>query len=64
MTKRIKSIFLLTVLCLSMVISLAGCGTSVIHVSNAGGSGGFGTNMGIYAYVACPRCGGSGKLNY
>jgi len=28
MTKRIKSIFLLTVLCLSMVISLAGCGTS------------------------------------
>lgn len=64
MTKRIKSIFLLVVLCLSMVISLAGCGTSDHTCLKCGGSGRVRDEYGYYAYVACPRCGGSGKLNY
>lgn len=51
MTKRIKSIFLLTVLCLSMVISLAGCGTSDHTCLKCGG---FGTNMGIMLMFLVP----------
>lgn len=65
MSKKLISLFIAIVLCLSACLSLSGCGGSSDHTCmKCHGSGRVRDTYGYYAYVTCPRCGGSGSLNY
>ncbi len=64
MLKKIGSGLLLIVLCLSMILPLAGCAASDHTCLKCNGTGRVRDTYGYYAYVTCPRCHGAGKLNY
>lgn len=66
MLKRLISLFLVVVLCFSMLSILSACsGGDEEHTClKCNGSGRVRDEYGYYAYVSCPRCGGSGSLTY
>ena len=64
MSKKLLSLLFVIVLCLSMCLPLAGCGSKDHTCMKCKGSGMVRDSYGYYAYVTCPRCGGSGTLKY
>ncbi len=61
--KRAISLLLVLALSLSMLFTLTGCIGGGEHTClKCNGSGRVRDTYGYYAYVTCPRCGGSGSL--
>lgn len=64
MIKRLISLLIVFVLCLSMALLLSACFDDEPQLCmKCGGTGRVRDEYGYFAYVTCPRCNGAGYLH-